>query len=298
MVEKLVSVVIPAYNRESTIIRAIESVLSQSYSNLECIVVDDCSTDNTVELVNTTYANNERVTCYKLPHNSGACVARNKGVEIAKGEYVAFLDSDDRFRPEKIEKQVDALEKSGSDLCASGFVSIGTDGSNTEVRPYKGSKDEVYRELLYLNCITTGVLLGKKECFVEIPFDDKQPRYQDWDIVLRLFKKYTFVFVDYIGLELIRQEVSISSSTSHQKSLRALHVIYNRNKEEYEKCSRANSQIHWLMGLHSQFVPGERDLKSLWIGVTGNGFSLHRFLVFTAILLGMKNLFMDTIQNI
>lgn len=298
MDKKLVSVIIPAYNRGATIERAIESVLSQTYSNIECIIVDDCSTDNTVDVVNKTYHNDERVKCYKLDQNSGACVARNRGVEIARGDYVAFLDSDDRFRPEKIEKQVDALEMSDADLCASGFVSISIDGSKTEVLPYKGPKDEIYRELLYLNCITTGVLLGKKECLVETPFDDKQPRYQDWDISLRLFKKYTFVFIDYIGLELIRQEVSISSSTSHQKSLKALQVIYGRNKEGYDNCCRANTQIHWLMGLHSQFVPGERDLKSLWIGVVDNGFSFHRFLIFIAIVLGFRKLFINTIQNI
>lgn len=298
MKKDFVSVIIPAYNRETTIVRAIDSVLSQTYPNIECIVVDDCSKDNTATVIKEAFGKDERVHYYKLPHNSGACVARNKGVELAQGEYVAFLDSDDLYRPEKIEKQMDAIKKTGADFCSSGFVSVGIDGSETIVLPYKGTKEEIFNNLLFLNCITTGVLMGKRSCMLETPFDNNQPRYQDWDIALRLYKKYPFVFIEYIGLELIRQEVSISSSTSHQKSLKALHVIYDRNKGGFDKCSRANTQIHWLMGLHSLFVPGQRDLRSLWKGVVGNGFSIHRFGVFLAVLFGMKNHFIDTIQNI
>lgn len=293
----LVSVVIPAFNREKTIIRAIESVLSQSYSNLECIIVDDCSTDNTVDLVNMTYANNERVTCYKLPHNSGACVARNKGVEIAKGEYVAFLDSDDVYKTEKIEKQITALLSSGADFCATGFEHISGDECRV-VLPYKGNKEEILKQLLYLNCITTGVLCGKRSCLLETPFDVKQPRYQDWDIALRLFKKYSFVFIEDVTLELISNPVSISSSTSHSKTLSALKMLYMKNEEDFKKDKRSYSQIHWLMGLHSLFVPGKRDFKSLWSGVAGNGFSLRRFGIFIAVLLGLKNHFASMIQNI
>ena len=297
MVEKLVSVVIPAFNRETTIIRAIESVLSQSYSNLECIIVDDCSTDNTVDIVNTTYANNERVTCYKLPHNSGACVARNKGVEIAKGEYVAFLDSDDVYKTEKIEKQIAALLSSGADFCATGFEYVAGEDCSI-VLPYKGNKEDILKQLLYLNCITTGVLCGRRSCLLETPFDVNQPRYQDWDIALRLFKKYSFVFIDDVTLELISNPVSISSSTSHSKTLNALKMLYKKNEDDYKKDKRAYSQIHWLMGLHSMYVPGQRNYMDLWIGVTSNGLSFHRLWIFIAMLLGFKNIFQNKVQHI
>lgn len=298
MNNELVSVVIPAYNREKTIVRAIDSVLNQTYNNIECIIVDDCSKDGTSTLIQSKYNNDNRVIYYKLDKNSGACVARNKGVEISKGTYVAFLDSDDQFMPEKIEKQVDSICKSGADMSATAFVGINTDGTRTIVEPYVGSKQEILNQLLFLNRLTTGVLLGKRSCFVETPFDNSQPRYQDWDLAIRLFKKYNFVFINYVGLELIRQDVSISSTTSHEKTLKGLHNIYEKNKADYDANKKALSQIHWLMGLHSLFVPGNKDIRSLWKGVVGNGLSLHRLGVFVAVNIGLKKLFVNTIQNI
>ena len=99
------SVVIPTYNREKTIIRAIESVLQQTYHDVEVVVVDDCSKDNTVQIVKGQYSSDTRVLLYKQPQNQGACAARNKGVELCHGKYVAFLDSDDLWMPDKLEKQ-------------------------------------------------------------------------------------------------------------------------------------------------------------------------------------------------
>ena len=96
----LVSIIIPTYNRENKLERAVESVLEQSYQYIEVIVVDDCSTDNTVTLMGK-YKDDERVVYYRLEKNSGACVARNKGIELSKGDYIGFLDSDDIFLPKK-----------------------------------------------------------------------------------------------------------------------------------------------------------------------------------------------------
>lgn len=295
---RLVSVVIPAYNREKTIERAIDSVLSQTYQEIECIVVDDCSTDDTERIVSNRYGADPRVRYHKLEKNSGACVARNKGVEISKGNYVAFLDSDDLYLPNKIEIQIKAIEKSGAQFCATGFIGKSRTGETSIRLPYHGSKEDTLNELLYLNFVTTGVLCGLRRCLLETPFDPQQPRYQDWDIVLRLYKKYDFIFVDDPTLELIYQPNSISSTTSHEKTLRALIMLYGKNAEDYSNNPRANTQIHWLIGLHSMFVPGEKDTRSLWVGVMGNGFSLRRFFVFIAIQMGFTRLFAEKIQHI
>ena len=112
--QKLVSIVIPAYNRENIIRECLESVLNQTYKNIEIIVVDDCSDDNTVNVVNS--IGDERIRCCKLQQNSGACFARNYGAALARGEYIAFQDSDDIWLPEKLEKQVKYLEKGNFDM--------------------------------------------------------------------------------------------------------------------------------------------------------------------------------------
>src|SRR5690554_2355488 len=106
----LVSVIIPTYNRGGTIIRAIQSVISQTYSNLEIIVVDDCSSDNTEELVSS--IDDARLVYLKLNENVGGSSARNEGLQICRGEFITFLDSDDEFLPTKVEEQYKALKSS------------------------------------------------------------------------------------------------------------------------------------------------------------------------------------------
>jgi glycosyltransferase involved in cell wall biosynthesis len=110
--EPLVSCIIPTYNRAHIVGRAIQSVLNQTYKNIEVIVVDDGSQDNTQEVVLS--IKDERVRYIRLHRNFGAAFARNIGIANARGEFVAFLDSDDCFLPEKIEKQVELMLKDES----------------------------------------------------------------------------------------------------------------------------------------------------------------------------------------
>lgn len=109
----LVSVIIPVYNRQCTIVAAVESVLAQTYQNLEIIVVDDGSTDATVEALKP-YNNRIRLICQK---NAGPSAARNRGVKESTGGIVAFLDSDDHWHPEKISRQTALMERAGPCMC-------------------------------------------------------------------------------------------------------------------------------------------------------------------------------------
>lgn len=109
-----ISVVIPTYNRAKTINKSIKSVLNQTYTNIEVIVVDDCSTDNTETIIKK--IKDKRVKYYKLDCNKGACFARNYGIKKATGNYIAFQDSDDIFEKNKLEKQYENIKKNKSDL--------------------------------------------------------------------------------------------------------------------------------------------------------------------------------------
>lgn len=104
--EWLVSIIMPSYNSKNFIGAAIESVIRQSYQNWELIIVDDCSTDGSIDVINEYKKNDGRIKYYFLEKNSGAAVARNKAIEKATGKYIAFLDSDDLWFPEKLMKQI------------------------------------------------------------------------------------------------------------------------------------------------------------------------------------------------
>ena len=108
---ELVSIIMPSYNCEKYIEESIQSVINQTYPNWELLVVDDCSTDHTAEIIRRCSELDSRVHGYYLKENSGAAAARNFAIERAKGEYMAFLDSDDLWDPEKLEKQVSFMEE-------------------------------------------------------------------------------------------------------------------------------------------------------------------------------------------
>ena len=106
--DDLVSIIMPSYNTEDYIGESIQSVINQTYSNWELIIVDDCSNDNTDNVVKPFLADS-RIKYFKNEHNSGAAVTRNKALREAKGEWIAFLDSDDLWMPEKLEKQINFM---------------------------------------------------------------------------------------------------------------------------------------------------------------------------------------------
>src|SRR5690625_4333075 len=109
--QTLVSVITPAYNAERFIEETIESVLQQTYSEWEMIIVDDRSTDNTVAIIERYVKKDDRIKLIELPDNSGSAVARNTAMDHARGRYLAFLDSDDLWLPEKLERQLKFMQE-------------------------------------------------------------------------------------------------------------------------------------------------------------------------------------------
>lgn len=286
--EELVSVIIPSYNREKTIIRAIDSVLNQTYKNIEVIVVDDCSSDNTITILKKKYNNISNVIIVQLKKNSGACVARNKGIDISKGKYIAFLDSDDFYYQDKIEKQIKAMKQSGKKVCASSYTRIDEKGKKQSINVVKKTKNTLYNELLYCNFITTGTLIAKAECLKKERFDERLPRYQDWDLVLRLALTYEFELLEEETLFQESQSISITSSTSHKKTFDAMQIILEKNIEGFRKNRHAMTQIQWLMGYHSMFIENEQDYSLLWNGAVGEGINIKRILILIIFKLGLK----------
>lgn len=123
-----VSIVTPAYNAGKNIADTIESVINQSYDNWELIIIDDCSTDNTLEVANNYAKNDSRIVILKQSKNQGVAVARNRGIEYASGKYIAFLDSDDLWHKEKLKKQVQFMHDNGYVLTYTDYQKFSDNG--------------------------------------------------------------------------------------------------------------------------------------------------------------------------
>lgn len=244
MEKDMISVVIPTYNRAKTIKRAIDSVLNQTYSNIEIIIVDDSSTDNTSEIIGD--YNNEKIKYHKLEKNSGACAARNIGIQMASGKYIAFQDSDDEWVKEKLEKQIKTLKKTNTKVtfCALNYMQ---DGKKTgkkipdiDVNKFKNMTKELLKE----NFISTQTILGEKSVFDEIKFDEALPRFQDWDLAIRISKLYKISYLDEALVNLYIQKDSITKSP--QKKVKAFEIMYKKyykdiNEDtEIKYCFEAN----------------------------------------------------------
>lgn len=195
-----VSVVIPTYNRAHTLSKSLNSVLNQTYQNFEIIIVDDGSSDNTEDVIRNFQKKDKRIIYVKHEKNKGQSAAENTGIKIAKGDYIAFQDSDDEWLPKKLEKQIKLIEKSPSDL---GVVYTGLLRIMGNKRIYvpgswvKQKDGYIYNELLKGNFVSTPTILARKECFQKLGmFDERLKALQDWDLVLRFSKFYKFGFID------------------------------------------------------------------------------------------------------
>lgn len=123
----LVSIITPSYNSANFIVDTIEAILRQTYPYWELLITDDCSTDNSVEIIEKYTRKDPRIKLLRLEKNSGAGVCRNKSIEAAKGRYIAFCDSDDVWMPQKLEKQLAFMEKKGCALTYSSYILMDED---------------------------------------------------------------------------------------------------------------------------------------------------------------------------
>ena len=191
----MVSVVIPAYNRAGTIAAAIESVRNQSFRELEIIVVDDGSSDATAEIAGVIAKIEPRLRVVSHPQNRGAQAARNTGILVARGEWIAFLDSDDVYYPESIEMRLDTARRTGLEIIHSACDAVGPDGEKPfPIPPVEG---DVYRALLTAPAPMFQGMIVKRELLHRIGLlSEAVPSYQEWDTSIRLAAIAPFGYVD------------------------------------------------------------------------------------------------------
>jgi len=183
--QPLISVIMPCYNSEKYIEQAIESILNQTYKNIELIVVDDCSTDNSFELAKGYSKRDQRVKCFKNKDNIGATKTLNRLIEKSRGQYIARMDPDDISFEDRIEKQYRLLIKQNYDVLGTNIIFIDSSGNRKSKRRYSKNIGSVIK--LENPLAHPTVLMKKNNLVIYGGYDEKFVTSQDYDLWLRLW---------------------------------------------------------------------------------------------------------------
>ena len=229
MMDNLISIITPSYNSNLFIKKCIDSVLAQTYTNWEMIIVDDVSQDNSNEIIEEYIKNDSRIQFIKLDKNSGPAIARNRAIKEAKGRYIAFLDSDDYWHEEKLSKQLGFMQEKKIALSFTSYFRIDEDTGDI-IDEQKAVEKVEYKILLRQNimgCLTVMYdtqVLGK----VYMP---EILRRQDYALWLKILKQVPFAYALDEALAYYRvRNSSISSnkiiaSKYHWKVLREIEKL-------------------------------------------------------------------------
>jgi glycosyltransferase involved in cell wall biosynthesis len=242
-----VSVVLPTYNRADTLKRSIQSVLSQSFTDFELIVVDDASRDESAEVVAS--FDDSRIKYVRNEFNLGGAGARNVGIRNARANLIAFQDSDDEWLPIKLERCLEELNKDDSLLGVySAYWQIM--GRNARYLPMICPPDwgeDMTEALLWGNFVGTPTAVVYKDALNKCGgFDQKMPRYQDWELFIRLSAHGKFLFIEE---PLILSYCTSNSITSnHLAHQHALERIYKKNFEKIKQNKRLLASWHARIG--------------------------------------------------
>lgn len=242
----MVSVIIPTYNRGDRISASIESVLRQTYSDLELWIVDDGSSDNTKEVVEKFVQRDDRVH-YICQENKGACAARNLGISMAKGDYIAFQDSDDVWHTDKLEKQLNALQKYNANVCSCKMNRFNYREGAAKVYPDLSGGVIPTKLLLEKSLVSTQTIVAERQVFQSHTFDENVKAKQDWDWVIRAAQDNVFCFADQALVDVYLQSDSITSKQDMQKELKILQYFYQKYHYLYE--SYPNMEVALLSAI-------------------------------------------------
>lgn len=261
-----ISVIIPTYNREKTIKKAIESVLNQTHNKLELIVVDDCSKDNTEEIVRS--IEDKRLKYIKLKKNKGANYARNKGIELSKYDLVAFQDSDDIWHENKLEIQIKFLIKNNFEFIGSKYNQFLENKFNAIIPKFEIKEKDYLKILLEKgNFLSTQTFLGYKYIFIAERFDENLPRLQDYDFIIRIVKKYRVGFINFPLVDVYLQDNSISKDIS--KLYIANKIILKKYFKDFSYNKKNMSKLY-LSIYTSSLLINKKDKESLKLSLKYN----------------------------
>ena len=221
-----VSVVIPTFNRARVLGRSIKSVLNQTYTNFELIIVDDCSNDNTAAVIKSFH--DERIVHITHEKNKGGFAARNTGIKAARGKYIAFQDSDDEWLPSKLSKQMKLFDSASPDIGVV-YTSFWLICKETRTLfPFSGARKtegNIHNALLEANFVGIPTAVVRKECFEKVGLFEALPCLQDWSLWLKISKYYCFKHVNEPLVNAYWQSDSISINNMYAYLLARKYIL-------------------------------------------------------------------------
>ena len=287
-----VSVIIPTYNRAEFLGSAIESALKQTFTDLEIIVSDDMSTDNTRELVES--FEDQRIRYILNKGEKGPSAARNTAILASKGEYIAFLDDDDEWLPDKLQKQVELLDNSRPNIC--GVYSnrlfiekktgkIISDNPGTEIL-----EGNLLNQLIIKSPIHTSTVVIRKSCLDEIGLFDETISYmEDYDLWIRLSMKWDF---EYISRPLAKAYVHGIAHLSHnlEGQTKGRERILKRYKHLLQKNKRRWGEFYICQGAeYCQLKQMKEGRKTILKGIITYPFNKMAYFHLFSSFLGENN---------
>lgn len=223
----LVSIITPSYNSACFIAETIESIINQSYPYWELLITDDCSTDNTIEIIQNFMKTDSRIKLYRLEHNSGAGVCRNKSIENAKGRFIAFCDSDDCWMPSKLEKQLIFMQEMNCALSYTSYMVCDENSKTTGI--VVCNKVITYSDMKHddgIGCLTA-IYDCQKLGKIYLPNLRKR---QDWGLWLKILKicKVSYGMKEPLAIYRIRKSSISRKKTSLIKyNIKVYHKVLN-----------------------------------------------------------------------
>lgn len=221
----MISVIMPAYNAAAYISQAIASVLNQTYQELELLIIDDGSRDETERIIQQFSQQDSRIRAIKNAENLGVAKTRNRGISLAKGEWIAFLDSDDIWRADKLEKQLEAAEQLHAAFLFTGSAFVDDKGNHLE--HYLSVPSRItYRELLKQNIISCSSVLIRKELILAYPMEHADEMHEDFAVWLQILRDHNMTAVGVDEPLLIYRISSNSKSGNKIKAALMTYRVY------------------------------------------------------------------------
>ncbi|MGL4992016.1 MAG: glycosyltransferase family 2 protein [Sarcina sp.] len=305
MCKELISVVIPTYKRSDYICRAIESILKQTYKNIEIIVIDDNEKSSKDQLntykVLANYIENKIIKYYINDKVHGGSGARNKGIEVSSGNYIAFLDDDDEYMPEKIEKQLACFKKKNSKLALVYCYAIGVNKDKEKIAEYKTDilGNKLYESLL--NCIAgTSLWMVKKDAIEDIGGFYNTPSKQDTITIIKLMEKgyevdrvpeFLLYYYEYEGNKISGTGVNAINGRLNLREVSRNN--YNKltidERQSLEK--KLSKELITLYVINNKLTEAKKELKNL----KKNNCNLKTLLI-NNFKINMRTIYMNVLQ--
>ena len=260
----LVSIIIPNYKRVAELKRSLKSVVNQIYNNLEIIVVDDNSPniDKIEKVINE--ISDDRIQLIKHKINKKGGAARNTGIKLAKGKYIAFLDSDDTWEPEKIEKQISLAEKYNEEIFCYTQSNVLTNNW-TKIKPKRGiKKGESIGDYLFVNYqfIPTPSMFVSASLAKKCLFEENLPRHQDFDFLFKIEKhnpKFLFIKEPLTNVFWAQQDKLTDKGWKSESSK----DFFNKHKNHLSKKAYANAYFNSVVYYSAIYESRKQSLKYL-----------------------------------